>query len=173
MPSPASSSSTARFSQLPIEELAGTEIFPCINECILKKLRADIIDHTMSADVIIDTVEKRRTLIWYERLQNFYEGVLEVAYMQKFYLDHSDGFHTVEQHKVWKEYTSDYYKMDTYYRLFHVVFGKSLNSSNPLLDDLFKQVADSNASPRCSFCCVPFIPTSIIPAAPPRRRRTL
>ena len=62
--------------------------------------------------------------------------------MQKFYLDHSAGFHTVEPHKVWKEYTSDYYQMDTYYRLFHVAFGKSLNSSNPLLDDLFKHVAD-------------------------------
>ena len=102
----------------------------------------DIIDQTINVDVIIDTVEKRRTLLWYAWVQNFYAGVLEVAHMQKFYLDHSAGFHTVEPHKVWKEYTSDYYQMDTYYRLFHVAFGKSLNSSNPLLDDLFKHVAD-------------------------------
>ena len=33
--------------------------------------------------------------------------------------------------------------MDTCYRLFHVAFGKSLNFSNPLLDDLFKHVADN------------------------------
>lgn len=132
-----------RFSQLPIEELVGTEIFPCIDECILKKLMTDIIDRTINFDVITDTVEKRRTMLWYERVQNFYEGVLEVAHMQKFYLDHSAGFHTVEPHKVWKEYTTDYYKMDTCYRLFHVAFGKSLNSSNPLLDDLFKHVADN------------------------------
>ena len=102
----------------------------------------DIIDQTINVDVIIDTVEKRRTMLWYAWVQNFYAGVLEVAHMQKFYLDHSAGFHTVEPHKVWKEYTSDYYQMDTYYRLFHVAFGKSLNSSNPLLDDLFKHVAD-------------------------------
>lgn len=131
-----------RFSQLPVEELVGTEIFPCIDECILKKLMTDIIDQTINVDVIIDTVEKRRTMLWYAWVQNFYAGVLEVAHMQKFYLDHSAGFHTVEPHKVWKEYTSDYYQMDTYYRLFHVAFGKSLNSSNPLLDDLFKHVAD-------------------------------
>lgn len=132
-----------RFSQLPVEELVGTEIFPCIDECILKKLMTDIIDQTINVDVIIDTVEKRRTMLWYAWVQNFYAGVLEVAHMQKFYLDHSAGFHTVEPHKVWKEYTSDYYQMDTYYRLFHVAFGKSLNSSNSLLDDLFKHVADS------------------------------
>lgn len=132
-----------RFSQLPVEELVGTEIFPCIDECILKKLMTDIIDQTINVDVIIDTVEKRRTMLWYAWVQNFYAGVLEVAHMQKFYLDHSAGFHTVEPHKVWKEYTSDYYQMDTYYRLFHVAFGNSLNSSNPLLDDLFKHVADN------------------------------
>lgn len=132
----------SRFSQLPIEELVGTEIFPCIDECILRKLMTDIIDHTVNVDAIMQTVEKRRTLLWYGRVQDFYEGVLEVAHMQKFYLDHSTGFHTVEPHKVWKKYTEDYYRMDTYYRLFHVAFGKSLNSSNPLLDDLFKHVAD-------------------------------
>lgn len=132
-----------RFSQLSVEELVGTEIFPCIDECILKKLMTDIIDQTINVDVIIDTVEKRRTMLWYAWVQNFYAGVLEVAHMQKFYLDHSAGFHTVEPHKVWKEYTTDYYKMDTCYRLFHVAFGKSLNFSNPLLDDLFKHVADN------------------------------
>lgn len=134
---------SARFSQLPIEELVSTEIFPCIDECILKKLMTDIIDHTINVDVITQTVEQRRTMLWYERVQNFYEGVLEVSHMQQFYLNHAAGFHTVEPHKVWKEYTTDYYKMDTCYRLFHVAFGESLNSSNPLLDDLFKHVADS------------------------------
>jgi len=132
-----------RFSQLPIEELVQTEIFPGIDECILKKLMTDIIDHTINVDVITQTVEHRRTMLWYERVQNFYEGVLEVAHMQQFYLDHAAGFHTVEPHKVWKEYTTDYYKMDTCYRLFHVAFGESLNFSNPLLDDLFKHVADN------------------------------
>lgn len=132
----------SRFSHLPAEELVATEIFPCIDECILQKLMADIIDNTINVDAIITSVEKRRTLLWYNRVQVFYEGILEIAHMHKFYLEHSTGFHTVEPDKVWKEYTDDYYQMDTYYRLFHVSFGKSLNYSNPLLDDLFKHVAD-------------------------------
>ena len=55
----------ARFSQLLIEELVQTEIFPCIAECILKKLMTDIIDHTINVDVITQTLEHRRTMRWY------------------------------------------------------------------------------------------------------------
>lgn len=132
-----------RFSKLLVEDLADTEIFPCVNECILTSLMTEISDHIINVDTITSIVQKRRTLLWYDLVQNFYEGIQQVANMQEFFLSHSAGFHTVEAHKVWKEYTSDYYKMDTYYRLFHLSFAKSLNSSNPLLDDLFKHVADN------------------------------
>lgn len=132
-----------RFSQLSVEDLADTEIFPCVNECILTSLMTEISDHIINVDTITSVVQKRRTLLWYDLVQNFYEGIQQVANMQEFFLNHSAGFHTVEAHKVWSEYTSDYYKMDTYYRLFHLSFAKSLNSSNPLLDDLFKHVADN------------------------------
>ena len=43
---------------------------------------------------------------------------------------------------IWKEYIESYYQMDTYYRLFHLSFQKSLETSNILLDDLFKHVVD-------------------------------
>ena len=62
--------------------------------------------------------------------------------MQKFFEDHAKGFHNVSSSMMWKEYTSDYYKMDTYYRMFHVAFKSSLTLTNSYLDDLFKQVAD-------------------------------
>lgn len=54
----------------------------------------------------------------------------------------SAGFHTAEAKGIWKEYTESYYQMDTYYRLFHLSFQKSLETSNILLDDLFKHVVD-------------------------------
>ncbi len=132
-----------RFSQLPVTELVDIEIFPCIDECILKSFMADIVNNTLDADAALIVIDRRRTYLWYKRVENYYIGVVQAANMQKFYLDHSAGFHTVEPHMVWQEYTSDYYRMDTYYRLFHVAFGESLNSSNPLLDDLFKHVADN------------------------------
>ena len=131
-----------RFSQLAVEDLVDTEVFPCINECILTSLMKEISDHIIQVDTIKATVEKRRTMVWYDNVSSYYEGLLQVANMQSFFLEHSAGFHTVEPHKIWKEYTTDYYQMDTYYRQFHLCFQKALKKSNSLLDDLFKHVTE-------------------------------
>ena len=131
-----------RFEKLTVDSLAGTECFPCINEVILTKLMTEISDHIIDVDTITSTVEKRRTCAWYEPFENFYDGILQVANMQSFFKEHSVGFHTAEAKGIWKEYTESYYQMDTYYRLFHLSFQKSLETSNILLDDLFKHVVD-------------------------------
>ena len=131
-----------RFQQIPMEDLMRTEVFPCVNECILMQLMTEISNHIINVDVITSTVEKRRTLAWYDEVKCYYEGILQVAKMQAFFLEHSAGFHTVEARKVWKEYTEDYYHMDTYYRQYHLAFGKSLTVGNDHLDDFFKQVTD-------------------------------
>ena len=132
----------SRFKQVPLEDLVGTELFPCVNECILTYLMTEINNHIVNVDEIVSTVEKRRTLAWYDAVQCSYEGILQVAKMQAFFLEHSAGFHTVEARNVWKEYADDYYRMDTYYRQYHLAFGKSLTVGNDQLDDLFKQVTD-------------------------------
>lgn len=131
-----------RFSKMPVEALVNTECFPCIDECILVALMTEISDHIIKVDVIKATVEKRRTMAWYEGVSCYYEGILQVANMQAFFLEHAGGFHTVEPAKVWKEYTTDYYRMDTFYRQFHLCFQRCLKVSNPLLDDLFKHVTE-------------------------------
>ena len=131
-----------RFEKLTVDDLAWTECFPCINEVILTKLMTEISENIIDVDRIISTVEKRRTCAWYEPFENFYDGILQVANMQSFFKEHSAGFHTAEAKGIWKEYTESYYKMDTYYRLFHLSFQKSLETSNILLDDMFKLVVD-------------------------------
>jgi len=131
-----------RFVKFDVEDLVDTECFPCINECILTKLMTEISDHIINVDIITATVEKRRICVWYDTVENFYNGILQVAYMQDFFHQHSAGLHTVEPKKVWKEYTESYYKMDTYYRQFHLYFAKSLKLSYSVLDDLFKHVME-------------------------------
>ena len=131
-----------RFSNLEVADLADTECFPCVNEVILKKLMTEISNHIIQTDVIQKVVEKRRSKVWYDDISCYYDGLSQLANMQAFFQEHSAGFHTVEPVKIWNEYTTEYYKMDTYYRLFHLCFQKSLKKSNSLLDDLFKQVAD-------------------------------
>lgn len=131
-----------RFSKLAVDDLKDTECIPCINECVLTALMTEIKDQIINVEVIKSVVEKRRTFVWYDSLASYYEGLLQVANMQQFFKDHSAGFHIVEPHRIWKEYTTEYYKMDSYYRLFHFCFQRCLKNSNPLLDDLFKQVTE-------------------------------
>ena len=131
-----------RFAGLTVEDLADTECFPCIDECILTALMKEIRNQIIPVDKIRYAAEKRRTTAWYGRVSCYYEGLVQVANMQAFYLDHSAGFHTVDPQTVWKEYTSDYYRMDQYYRQFHLCFQRSLKESNPDLDDLFKSVTE-------------------------------
>lgn len=131
-----------RFMKLEVDDLVDTECFPCLHEVILIKLMTEISDHIIDVDVIKRTVEKRRTCIWYEEVKDFYEGILQVANMQEFFKEHTTGFHSAEAKKVWKEYTEEYYKMDTYYRLFHKCYGESLKSYNSNLHDLFNHVME-------------------------------
>ncbi len=131
-----------RFMKLEVSDLVDTEIFPCLDEVILIKLMTEISDHIIDVDVIKRTVEKRRTTVGYAQVKNYYEGILQVANMQAFYKEHTTGFHSAEAKKVWKEYTSEYYMMDTYYRLFHKSYGESLKSYNSDLHDLFRSAME-------------------------------
>ena len=128
--------------KLDVEDIADTEIFPCIDEILLTILMTEIQNHIIQVDAIHATVEKRRTMVWYQKLSSYYEGLVQIANMQMFFLEHADDFHTVEPYLIWTKYTTDYYRMDTCYRLFHLCFQKCLKVSNPLLDDLFKGVVE-------------------------------
>lgn len=131
-----------RFMKLQVADLVETEVFTCINEVILVKLMTEISDHIIDVDTITQTVEKRRTCVWYDDMKNYYEGILQVAKMQAFFKEHSAGFHTVEPAKVWKEYTTEYYIMDTYYREFHKTYSESLKNYHEELSDLFTHVME-------------------------------
>ena len=74
-----------RFMKLQVADLVETEVFPCVNEVILVKLMTEISDHIIDVDTITQTVEKRRTCVWYDDVKNYYEGILQVAKMQAFF----------------------------------------------------------------------------------------
>lgn len=131
-----------RFDDLEVQELLNSECFPCINECILRRYMTEISEDIIKADDIAAAVEKRRTLKWYKRVQYYYDGLLQVAQMQRFYQSNISGFHIAEHDKLWKEYCGNYCKMDHFYRLFHAAFGRSVKESSSVLEDLYKNVAD-------------------------------
>ena len=131
-----------RFNQFDITDLVDTDVLPVIDEVILTKLMHSIIARNLDTESIMSVVEKRRTGAWYEDYSYFYEGIYQVALMNKFYESHLNSFHHVTAKDMWDIYTSDYYQMDSYYREFHNAFSTCLQSIHPSLDDDFRDIAD-------------------------------
>ncbi len=131
----------SRFDNMEVTELMNSECFPCINESILRHFMTEISKNIIKSEDILATVEKRRTLKWYKRVRYYFDGLLQVAQMQKFYQQNVHGFHIAEYDKLWNAYCADYCRMDYYYRMFHTAFGKSLKESSTVLEDLYKGVA--------------------------------
>lgn len=127
-----------RFDKFEPETLITGDVFPCINESILKQLFAEISDHVVKVDLIRKVCENRRTAGWYKRFSNYFDCLFFIGKMQTFYQEHGGGFHIVEPKKIWKLYTSDFYRMDAYYRHFHYAFGNSLKNANDILEDGLK-----------------------------------
>ena len=131
----------ARFSKLDVLDIVECDIFPCINTCILKHYLTDIGRDIIKAEEIQKVVETRRTLKWYDSVQPCFEGLFQIANMQLFYQQYAGTFHETEPLKVWKQYTGEFYKMDAYYRKFHLAFASIGNVSDELIE-LFKTAAD-------------------------------
>jgi len=129
-----------RFSKQNVASLADTEVFPCLDEVILTKLMTDIGNEIIVPEEIDAVAEKRRTMVWFEKYKDYYDGIVALSRMQSFFKEHAAGFHIVGAKKIWDAYTKDYYRMDTYYREFHMSYENSKKSYGGSLQDLFTGV---------------------------------
>ena len=108
----------------------------------MKRFYTEIGERVIKPDDIFEVVENRRTSGWYNLTADYLESLYYIAKMQEFYLAHIDGFHLVEPAAIWKLYTTDAYKMDSYYRQFHYFFGNTLKAPNTHLEDPLKKCSD-------------------------------
>ena len=131
-----------RLSKQTADVLADTEILPCLNSIILSKIMTDISNEIVSSESIFAIAEKRRTMVWYEEYKDYYKGIVALANMNEFYKENASGFHIVGAKNIWNAYTKEYYKMDTYYRQFHMSYENSKKSYGGNLQDLFTGVCD-------------------------------
>lgn len=131
-----------RLSKQSASELADTEVLPSLNRIILSKLMTDIKNEILEPDVIFSIAEKRRSLAWFSDYENYYKGIVALAKMEEFYKENAIGFHVVGAKNIWNAYTTDYYKMDTYYRQFHMAYENSKKAYGGDLQDLFTEVCN-------------------------------
>ncbi len=131
-----------RLERCDIKDMSTIGMFPSVDECILSMLMKDIMNNIIDAPLIKSIKGERQCFAWYTEFACYYQGLEQVANMKQFYLENLENFYIVGAEKIWKEYEQRLYKMDTYYRDFHLVFTESLSASNLELDDLFKHTAD-------------------------------
>lgn len=132
----------ARFDRLESDQLLKSDIFPAINESLIKRFCTEIAERVIKVDEIIGTVENRRTAAWYNLSEDYFESLFFIAKMQEFYLSHIKGFNIVEPSRIWELYTKKGYEMDSYYRHFHLHFSKALKRPHTFLEDPIKKCSD-------------------------------
>jgi len=122
--------------KIEMRDLLKCDVFPAINESILRRFFAEIGQQMpIRVDAILEAVENRRTSAWHGLTQSYFECLKYMALMQKYYLAHLDGFHLVEPRRLWDLYTADAYAMDSHYRHFYCAFGEAPEISGGLFDD--------------------------------------
>lgn len=131
-----------RFDKLECEKLLGSDVFPCIDESILKQFYREISERVVKAELIAKVCESRRTAGWQAMFSEHYVCLEAIGRMQAFYEAHADGFHITSPAELWKNYTEEFCQMDRLYRKFHLAFGNSLKASNEVLEDGLKHAAE-------------------------------
>lgn len=132
----------SRFEKLDTADLLASELFPCIDGCILGRYLEAVPENRVRPEEILSVVEKRRATKWYSRRGNYYACLLEIANMQRFFATHAQGFPVGRYEELWQNYQKDYCAMDTAYRRFHLAFAASLRQTDLYLEDLLKNAAD-------------------------------
>lgn len=131
-----------KLSHFDITQIINAECFPCINECIIRNAMTGITEDTIKSEELLKIIEKRRMLKWYDKYQCYFDGLLYAAHMKKFTLEHYEGYHYADCQSMAKAYCNELCDMDTYYRKFHVAFGKIIGQADSELEDMFKNLAD-------------------------------
>lgn len=130
-----------RFDGLEIDTLLKTDIFPAVDECILKRLFEEISNGIVRTELILKTTENRRTSGWYALFNEYYNALYYIGKMQGFFQENNMNFQAGEPADMWNSYAEKFYEMDTFYRKFHLALANSQKDSHEFLEDQLKQAA--------------------------------
>lgn len=125
------------FSAANIDYLLNADVFPCIDAVILRTLFKRVASSPEEADAVLAFVSARRGKCWYQTFSCYYEGVAAAARMQRFYRDHMAGFAGMTAPALWKAYTGELYRMDTWYRDLRCEFRGAYRAGEYELDEDF------------------------------------
>lgn len=130
------------FEQANINSLLASDVFPALDEELLKRYFDEISEHVFKINEIFNSIEEKRTQAWFDQFKDFYDCLYFAAKMEEFHQKYLNGFHFTKPEEVWKFYQKEAYQMDTWYRKFQLAYQKALQQNNEQLEDSLRQVSE-------------------------------
>ncbi len=131
-----------RFSHMPSADLAESDVLPCINERILVDLLGSMAHGADRAGEAASLAKRRKDLAWYSRVAPYFDALSAAVDAARFFRDHTQGFHFATPIDVWKAYTTDWYRMDSFYRQFCRACDECLHSETDIPGSLDSALED-------------------------------
>lgn len=130
-----------RFDNTATNALLESDVFPAINESILKSLMSSLAQGSDRSEEALRVAQQRKEMKWYGRVKPYFECVVAAARMQEFKRLHAAGFHETDAKAVWAAYTQDWWHMDALYRRFSMAYQTCTRQGNEALDDCAYELA--------------------------------
>lgn len=130
-----------RFDNVGIDALMESDVFPAINESILKSLMNSMSQGFDRGEEALRVAQLRKEMKWYGRVKPFFDCVIAAARMQAFKREHATGFHETDAAAIWRAYTTDWWRMDAEYRAFCLAWSTCSREGNDALDECGYQLA--------------------------------
>lgn len=131
-----------RFSQVNSADLTESDALPCINERILVDLMSSLAQGADRAGEAANLAKRRKNLAWHGRVAPYFDALTAAADAAHFFREHAQGFHYAVPADVWKVYTTDWYRMDTFYRRFCRACDECLRSAADVPEALVGALED-------------------------------
>jgi uncharacterized protein (TIGR02687 family) len=112
-------------STINLNEIRDIETISGIDKTILITIARAIQAKKTDFDTYIDIIHTRQTKHWYDLFQDQYEALLNAIEVFKFKEKYENGFNHIDAKELFIEYTQEYYKMDSFYRLFNFHYDKA------------------------------------------------
>ena len=130
-----------RFLKTDIAVLAGSDVFPAIDEAILRTFMNSFAEGVDRRDEALSIIRSRKEASWYAEVASFYACLGSAVDIQGFYHDHATGLLLSPAAEVWRAYTEDWWRMDGFYRAFCDAYSRCVRESSPVLDDSVRALA--------------------------------
>lgn len=107
-----------RLDSVSISSLGECDIFEAFDKKVLNYIMESIHNEIQNYEQCLGLIETRRNKHWYEKYQSIYEAIYYLIKILQYHQKHPD-ISGLNIQQLWEQYTSDYYQLDYYYRLFY------------------------------------------------------